>query len=192
MDTLLDYLPVILAGLSSLILFLNQKWRWNILAIAVIYVSVFWMVLQVWSPGLAVVKLIAGWMAGAILGSAMKEDTVSLAEENKVEQRFKLVIVMIMWIFSFSIMQRLSTKLPIPEALIWGGVLLIIMGILQISMSLQPIRIIFGLLVAFSGFEVLYAGVEQSLLVAGFLVIITLGIALIGVLFIQQEEGEIV
>jgi hypothetical protein len=191
-DTLLDYLPVILAGLSSLILFLNQKWRWNILAIAVIYVSVFWMVLQVWSPGLAVVKLIAGWMAGAILGSAMKEDTVSLAEENKVEQRFKLVIVMIMWIFSFSIMQRLSTKLPIPEALIWGGVLLIIMGILQISMSLQPIRIIFGLLVAFSGFEVLYAGVEQSLLVAGFLVIITLGIALIGVLFIQQEEGEIV
>jgi len=183
---------VILAGLSSLILFLNQKWRWNILAIAVIYVSVFWMVLQVWSPGLAVVKLIAGWMAGAILGSAMKEDTVSLAEENKVEQRFKLVIVMIMWIFSFSIMQRLSTKLPIPEALIWGGVLLIIMGILQISMSLQPIRIIFGLLVAFSGFEVLYAGVEQSLLVAGFLVIITLGIALIGVLFIQQEEGEIV
>lgn len=192
MDTLLDYLPVILAGLSSLILFLNQKWRWNILAIAVIYVSVFWMVLQVWSPGLAVVKLIAGWMAGAILGSAMKEDTVSLAEENKVEQRFKLVIVMIMWIFSFSIMQRLSTKLPIPEALIWGGVLLIIIGILQISMSLQPIRIIFGLLVAFSGFEVLYAGVEQSLLVAGFLVIITLGIALIGVLFIQQEEGEIV
>jgi hypothetical protein len=192
MDTVLDYLPVALAGLSSLILFINKKWRWNILAIALIYVSVFWMVLQVWSTGLAVIKLISGWMAGAILGSAVKEDSPLFVETSNVEQRFKLIIVLIIWIFSFSITQSIKTILPIPDTLIWGGVLLIIMGILQIGMSVRPIRIIFGLLTAFSGFEVLYAGVEQSLLVAGFLVIITLGIALIGVLFIQQEEGEIV
>lgn len=192
MNSLIDILPVLLAGLASLILFINKKWRWNILAIAVIYVSVFWMVLQVWSTGLAVVKLIAGWMAGAILGSAVKEDSELLVEDTKVEQRFKLVIVLIIWIFSFSIMQSIKVRLPIPDTLIWGGVLLIIMGILQIGLSVRPIRIIFGLLTAFSGFEVLYAGVEQSVLVAGFLVIITLGIALIGVLFIQQEEGEIV
>jgi hypothetical protein len=192
MNSLIDILPVLLAGLSSLILFIKKKWRWNILAMAAIYVSVFWMVLQVWPTGLAVVKLIAGWMAGAILGSAVKEDSELLVEDNKVEQRFKFVIVMIIWIFSFSIMQSLKIKLPIPDSLLWGGVLLIIMGILQIGMSTRPVRIIFGLLTAFSGFEVLYAGVEQSVLVAGFLVIITLGIALVGVLFIQQEEGEIV
>lgn len=192
MNSLLDILPVLLAGLSSLILFINKKWRWNILAMAAIYVSVFWMVLQVWSTGLAVVKLIAGWMAGAILGSAIKEDSELLVEDKNVEQRFKLVIVLIIWIFSFSIMQSIKIRLPIPDTLILGGVLLIIMGILQIGMSIRPIRIIFGLLTAFSGFEVLYAGVEQSVLVAGFLVIITLGIALVGVLFIEQEEGEIV
>ncbi|PKO11330.1 MAG: hypothetical protein CVU40_00900 [Chloroflexi bacterium HGW-Chloroflexi-2] len=192
MNSLIDILPVLLAGLSSLILFIKKKWRWNILAMAAIYVSVFWMVLQVWPTGLAVIKLIAGWMAGAILGSAVKEDSELLVEDNKVEQRFKFVIVMIIWIFSFSIMQSLKIKLPIPDSLLWGGVLLIIMGILQIGMSTRPVRIIFGLLTAFSGFEVLYAGVEQSVLVAGFLVIITLGIALVGVLFIQQEEGEIV
>jgi hypothetical protein len=139
-----------------------------------------------------VVKLIAGWMAGAILGSAVKDDSDLLVEDKKVEQRFKLVIVLIIWIFSFSIMQSIKQRLPIPDTLIWGGVLLIIMGVLQIGMSIRPIRIIFGLLIAFSGFEVLYAGVEQSVLVAGFLVMITLGIALVGVLFIQQEEGEIV
>lgn len=192
MSFLIDFLPVLLAGLSSLILFLNKKWRWNILAMAAIYVSVFWMVLQVWPIGLAVVKLIAGWMAGAILGSAVKEDSGLLVDDKKVEQRFKFVIVLIIWIFSFSIMQSIKIRLPIPDTLIWGGVLLIIMGILQIGMSIRPVRIIFGLLTAFSGFEVLYAGVEQSVLVAGFLVIITLGIALVGVLFIQQEEGEIV
>jgi|MTBAKSStandDraft_2_1061841.scaffolds.fasta_scaffold02637_12 hypothetical protein len=192
MNSLIDILPVLLAGLSSLILFINKNWRWNILAMAAIYVSVFWMVLQVWPIGLAVVKLIAGWMAGAILGSAVKEDSGLLVDDKKVEQRFKFVIVLIIWIFSFSILQSIKIRLPIPDPLIWGGVLLIIMGILQIGMSLRPIRIIFGLLTAFSGFEVLYAGVEQSVLVAGFLVIITLGIALVGVLFIQQEEGEIV
>lgn len=192
MSTLIDILPVLLAGLSSLILFINKKWRWNILAMAAIYVSVFWMVLQVWPTGLAVVKLIAGWMAGAILGSAVREDSNLLVEDKTAEQRFKLVIVFIIWIFSYSIMQSIKIRLPIPNTLIWGGVLLIITGILQIGMSIRPIRIIFGLLTAFSGFEVLYAGVEQSVLVAGFLVIITLGIALVGVLFIQQEEGEIV
>lgn len=192
MSSIIDILPVLLAGLSSLILFINKKWRWNILAMAAIYVSVFWMVLQVWPTGLAVVKLIAGWMAGAIIGSAVREDSKLLVDDKKAEQRFKLVIVLIIWIFSFSIMQSIKIRLPIPNTLIWGGVLLIITGILQIGMSIRPIRIIFGLLTAFSGFEVLYAGVEQSVLVAGFLVIITLGIALVGVLFIQQEEGEIV
>lgn len=192
MSSLIGILPVLLAGMSSLILFINKKWRWNILAMAAIYVSVFWMVLQVWPTGLAVVKLIAGWMAGAIIGSAVREDSKLLVDDKKAEQRFKLVIVLIIWIFSFSIMQSIKIRLPIPNTLIWGGVLLIITGILQIGMSIRPIRIIFGLLTAFSGFEVLYAGVEQSVLVAGFLVIITLGIALVGVLFIQQEEGEIV
>ena len=43
-----------------------------------------------------------------------------------------------------------------------------------------------------AGFEVLYAGVESSVLVAGLLSIITLGIALVGVLFVHHEEGEMV
>ncbi len=192
MNSLLDYFPVILAGFSSLFLFINKKWRWNILALAFIYVSVFWMVLQVWSLGLAVVKLIAGWMAGAILGSSVKEDIVVQLDESKLEQRFKIIIGVIIWIFSFSITQNIAKWLPIPDPLILGGVLLVIMGVLQIGMSIRPVRIIFGLLTTFSGFEVLYAGVEKSVLVAGFLVIITLGIALVGVLFIQQEEGEFI
>lgn len=192
MSILVEYIPVVLAGISSMFLFINKKWRWNILALALIYVSVFWMILQVWTLGLAVVKLITGWMAGAILGSSVKEDIVSLNSESRLEQRFKFLIVIIVWIFSYSITQSIKNWLPVPDSLILGGVLLVLIGILQIGLSIRPVRIIFGLLTTFSGFEVLYAGVEQSVLVAGFLVIITLGIALVGVLFIQQEEGEFV
>jgi hypothetical protein len=192
MNNVTDLLPVIFAAISSLILFTNKNWRWNILALAIQYVAVFWMVLQVWSLGLAVVKLIAGWMAGAILGSAGNDERIIIQKENKIEQRFKIIISIIIWIFIFSISQSIKPWLPIPDPLIIGGLILISIGILQIGMSVRPIRIIFGLLTSFSGFEVLYAGVENSVLVAGFLVVITLGIALVGVLFIQQQEGEIV
>ncbi|MDO9085449.1 MAG: hypothetical protein Q7U53_04485 [Anaerolineaceae bacterium] len=192
MDNLTDLLPVLLAGISSLILFTNKNWRWNILALAFQYVAVFWMVLQVWTLGLAVVKLIAGWMAGAILGSAVSDERINPENDNKLEQRFKIIISIIIWIIIFSVSQGIKLWLPIPDSIIIGGLILISIGILQVGMSVRPIRIIFGLLTAFSGFEVLYAGVEKSVLVAGFLVLITLGIALIGVLFIQQQEGELV
>ena len=192
MENIIFYLPAILAAFSSLFLFVSKKWRWNILALAVIYVSVFWMVLQVWPLGLAVVKLIAGWMAGAILGSSVKEDEDVSRSENITEQRFKIVIVVIIWIFAFSVTDNLLNWLPIPQTLMAGGFVLISTGILQIGMASNPIRVVFGLMTTMAGFEVLYAGVEDSVLVAGFLSIITLGIALVGVLFIHQEEGEMV
>ncbi len=192
MGNIIIYLPVVLAAVSSLLLFISKKWRWNILALAVIYVSVFWMVLQVWPLGLAVVKLIAGWMAGAILGSSVQEDENISRTENLIEQRFKIVIVIIIWIFAFSITDNLSNWLPIPQSLSVGGFILIATGLIQIGMASNPIRLVFGLMTTLAGFEVLYAGVENSVLVAGFLSIITLGIALVGVLFVHQEEGEMV
>ena len=186
------YFPVFLAAISSLLLFISRKWRWNILALAAIYVSVFWMVLQVWPIGLAVVKLIAGWMAGAILGSSVNEDERISRTENLVEQRFKIVIVVILWLFVFSITDNLSNWLPVSQSLMLGGFVLISTGILQIGMTSNPIRVVFGLMTTMAGFEVLYAGVESSVLVAGLLSVITLGIALVGVLFVHHEEGEMV
>jgi hypothetical protein len=191
MDNFLGYLPVLFVGATSILLFTSKKSRWNILALAFQYVAVFWMVLQVWPMGLAVVKLIAGWMAGAILGASLIEEKINI-RDTIFEQRFKIVLVAIVWIIIFSITPQIQTWLPIPESLIMGGVILIAVGILQFGITDNPIRVIFGLLTCFSGFEVLYAGVENSVLVAGFLVIITLGIALVGALFVQQAEGEIV
>lgn len=192
MEGFIQYLPAILAAISSLFLYVFKKWRWNILALGFIYISAFWMVLQLWPIGLAVVKLITGWMAAAILGSSVKEDLQTIGREEFFEQRFRFVLVILIWIFTFSITQQISEWLPVPNSIIWGGLILIFMGILQFGMSIRPIRVIFGLMTTLAGFEVLYAGVEKSVLVAGFQAMITLGIALVGVIFIQQEEGEII
>ena len=61
MDNLIDYIPVIFVGGTSLFILVSKNWRWNILALALQYVAVFWMVLQTWTLGLAVAKLIGGW-----------------------------------------------------------------------------------------------------------------------------------
>lgn len=189
---LLEILPVILVAFSSLYLFISKKWRLNVIVLAIQYVAVFWMILQVWTLGLAVVKLISGWMAGAILGSSLQLDHSAETSDSKSEKRFKIVLIVIIWIIVYSISPQLQKWLPISNNLILGAAILIATGILQFGISSNPVRVIFGLLTSFSGFEVIYAGIESSIMVAGFLAIITLGIALAGALFIQQQEGEIV
>ena len=62
------------------------------------------------------------------------------------------------------------------------------LGLLQIGLTSHPIRVIIGLLTIISGFEILYAVVEQSALVAGLLAGVTMGLALLGVYFLFQSS----
>ena len=63
--------------------------------------------------------------------------------------------------------------------LTWGGLLLIGMGLMQIALRSSLYRNALGLLTLFSGFEILYAAVESSTLVAGLLAAVNLGVALV-------------
>jgi hypothetical protein len=89
----------------------------------------------------------------------------------------------------FALIPGISLWIPISNQLLIGSFLLIVIGLLQLSMTIQSYRIIFGLLTVLSGFEIVYAGLEDSVLVAGFLSIITLGIAFIGV-FVSHKKNE--
>ena len=66
-------------------------------------------------------------------------------------------------------------------------------GVLHLGLTNHPFRIAVGLLTMISGFEVLYAAVESSALVAGLLAVINLGIALAGVYLLvvpsMQEDA---
>lgn len=63
---------------------------------------------------------------------------------------------------------------------VWGTLLLGGIGLLQLGFTSRPLRTVLGLLTTFSGFEILYAVLESSLLVAGLLSGITLALALAG------------
>jgi len=192
MQEMITYIPLLLVAGASLILFLNINWRWNVLALSLQYVGVFWMVLSLWPVGLAAVKLVSGWMAGAIIGSTISDDSISKNTSDsspKEEIRFRIVLWLVILLVIIALIPGISFWIPIPNQLLIGSFLLISIGLLQLSMTIQSYRIIFGLLTVLSGFEIVYAGLEDSVLVAGFLSIITLGIAFIGV-FVSHKKNE--
>lgn len=196
MRELITYLPIGLLALASLVLFLNLNWRLNIVALSLQYVGVFWLVLTVWPTGLAAVKLVTGWMAGAIIGSSIsteEEAQNSLSFSSIQEIRFRSVIWIISIIVVWVLLPDIAIWLPISSPVLLGGSLLIVIGLLHISMTSRVFQIIFGLLTVFSGFELFYSALEKSVLVAGFLALITMGLAFIGayLLHLQNEEKSI-
>jgi hypothetical protein len=60
-----------LISITTLFLLLSVDWRLSIICLALQYVGVFLIVALSWPLSLAVVKLVAGWMAGAVLGMAL-------------------------------------------------------------------------------------------------------------------------
>ena len=71
-----------------------------------------------------------------------------------------------------------------------GGLFLIGMGVLQLGLRADFFRVSIGLLTLFCGFEILYAAVEASILVAGLLASVNLGIALVGSYFLLAPTLE--
>lgn len=184
----LAYPAVILVTFTSLMLLIHADWRWIALTLAVQYVGVFLLVFSGWPFELAVLKIVAGWMASAVLGfsifEAVKTDPLVWQSTEKFSpsgRLFRLLAAGLVFIMIFSISPKLVdwiNNIELIQAV--GASTLIGMGLLHLGLTAQPFRVIIGLLTFLSGFEILIAAVEVSALVAGLLTIVTLGLALIG------------
>jgi hypothetical protein len=91
----------------------------------------------------------------------------------------------------FSVAPQVGKWLPIDNlVVIESGFALMGIGLLQLGMTANPFRASLGLLTVLAGFETLYAAVESSLLVAGLLAAINLGVALAGAYLLAIAPGE--
>lgn len=186
---------VIVLAITTLLLLLSQNWRVSIFALALQYLAVFTLTMLVWPLGLSAVKLIAGWMAGAILGSSQPgTHLIDIARIRSSAFLFRFFVAMLVWILVFSLTSLVVGWIPLPPALVTGAMLLIGMGLVHLGMTTRPLRVLLGLLTTLSGFELLYGAVESSILVAGLLAVVTLGLAFIGsylfeILSENQEAG---
>lgn len=187
----LSMLAVIVLVMSSLFLLLSQNWRWSIMALAVQYLAVFALVIQVWPFGLAAVKLVAGWMAGAVLGASQPAaELVEDPQSSGSAFTFRFLVAVLVWILAFTTTPVIVALVPLPSSLVMGAIILIGMGLVHLGMTTRPLRVLLGLLTTLSGFELIYAAVENSVLVAGLLAVVTLGLALVGAYLLDTLSGE--
>lgn len=184
-------IAVVMVGAAGAMLLLARSWRFRIAGLAIQYIGTFWLVALSWPLGLAVIKLVVGWMAAAILGLSGVNFLTRRARRWPTEWLF-WGLALLLVIFSVSTLApRLETWFPRGHpAQIWGSLLLIGIGLLNLGASSLGLRVIVSLLTVLSGFEILYAVVERSTLVAGLLSIVTLGIALAGSYLLNNTPPE--
>jgi hypothetical protein len=191
MEPALSWIPLVLLIASSLTLLVSQNWRWSIIALTVLYLGMFWMISWQWSLGLAAVKLVTGWMSGAVLGVSQPGTALEETGQARLPGRgFKVVTASLVWVLAFAIAPSLQNFFPGGTNYVLGAIILIGMGLLQLGMSHRPLRVILGLFTVLSGFELLYAAVENSVLVAGLISGVNLGLALAGAYLLVNPEEE--
>jgi hypothetical protein len=184
---------VLLLIFSSLFLLLGRSWRWMVLILTVQYLGVFLLITVNWPLPMAAVKLIAGWMSAALLGLGMHYSPEMWREVyfSPSGRFFRLLAAGLVGMVLFSVVPQVNVLLPaVPQYNSWGSLVLVGMGLLQIGLSAQPFRVVVGLLSVLSGFEIVYASVESSALVAGMLAGVHLGLALAGAYLLMAPALE--
>ncbi len=189
---ILNWLTAILLLATSVSLLLNRDWRWSLGLLAIQYIGAFWLVQTSWPIMAATAKLVTGWMACAALGmTLLNTPPDSQAEKTWMEGRlFRWFTAGLTAVIAFALAARGSEWLGIQLPVVWGGLLLITTGLVHVSITTQPLRVIIGLLTVLSGFEIIYAAVESSALVAAALAVVTLGLALAGAYMLVNPASE--
>ena len=189
--SLLAYLGLALIMAVSMLLLIGQNHRVSMLLLAVQYLAVFLLIFQVWPLGLAAIKMIVGWMGVAILAATIFQKNDFPDSDSGISSRlFRLLLGVLVWVLFFIIAPSFARWLPVPNVFLWSGGILLGVGLLQLGTSGSPLRVIIGLLTVISGFEILYAAVENSTLVTVLLAVVTLGLALVGTYMLNSTKTE--
>lgn len=190
---------VVLTAIYNLI---SSDWRRMIGAVAIQYVGIFVLVLNHLPFSLALIKLIEGWMAGAIVGATLStlSDSRLLVDDNlysgqRVENTlsvkiFRSISAMMMAIVVYPAgryLVEIFSGLSAIQA--FAGLSLLSIGLLIICFRPSLFAIFVGLLTSLGGFEVIYAALEPSVLINGLLSAVSLGLGIVisYLIFIRKE-----
>jgi hypothetical protein len=184
MTITIAWIAVIVVVITSTGLLLARDWRWSIILLATQFLGMFVLTLQHWPLGMASVKVVAGWMSAAILGMTRS----GLTDEDSAEEAprlggrvFRLFAAGVVILIVAAVTPGVDTIMADAGFPVTNGSLLLVgMGLLHLGISTRILRVTIGLMTVLSGFEIIYAAVEGSVLVAALLAVINLGLALVG------------
>lgn len=172
-------------------LLLTNNWRVFLLALAAQYFGVFILVAGYWDLGLAAVKLVVGWMTVAILGASEPGDLYRLPfSSSRAGLIFRFLTILVVGLLVNAFSESFADWLLIDNVVAVSGLLLFVGGILQIGFSGSILRRTVGVLSVLSGFEIVFSPLTDSVLLAGLIALIHLGIGLAETYWINLEEAE--
>lgn len=199
MSPAFSWVVITLVILTSVGILLARDWRWLVIYLSAQYVGVFILTLQHWPLGMATIKVIAGWMSAAILGMTRS----NIGEDNKDENKsilpqgrfFRLIAAGIIGMIALTSAPSVDTMMADAGMAVSAGSLLLIgMGLLHLGITDEIMRVTIGLMTVLAGFEIIYAAVENSILVAAMLAVINLGLAMVGsylMIAANAQESEL-
>jgi len=194
MQTIIAWAAVVLVSITATGLLLTRDWRWSLGLLGAQYVGTAALAAQHWPLGMAAAKLVAGWIATAALGmtiTGMPAAPASGPASWPQGRVFRALMAGMVFILAAVLTPRIQDVISgVGAAVIAGTIVLIGIGWLQLGSSDQVRRIIIGLLTVLAGFEAFYAAVEGSILVAGMLAVITLGLGLIGAYLLTASQAQ--
>ncbi len=194
-------LGVVLVLSASLVNLIAQDWRKRVMVLAFQATGVFLLCLQSLSLSLALVR--EGWMAAAILGTAMASYTSNLRKSTAPLESVPALVVNPLSAVAF----RLATAVLLGTFVLSGAPFLMSLfngirvyqtiallglagiGLLMISFRTSTFSISIGLITFLNGFEILLAVIEPSVMLSGLMAGMVLGIAFVCA-YLLYIEGE--
>ena len=194
MQEIIAWAAVLLVSITATGLLLTRDWRWSLGLLGAQYVGTAALAAQHWPLGMAAAKLVAGWIATAALGmtiTGMPSPSASGSASWPQGRVFRMLMAGMVFILAAVLTPRIQDVIAgVGAPVIAGTIVLIGLGWLQLGSSDQVSRIIIGLLTVLAGFEAFYAAVEGSILVAGMLAVITLGLGLVGAYLLSASQAQ--
>jgi hypothetical protein len=190
-----SWFVVLLILATSGTLLIQRDWRLQLGALALQYLAALWLVTRHLPLAMGSAKLVTGWMVVAALGmTRLGLSTIAEEEGRSFSLRghwFPVVLVGIVAIATAGATPRIEAVIPgLGLQVIAGSLLLIGSGLIQLSITSDILRVIIGLLSMLAGFEIIYAGVESSILVAGLLAVTNLGLGLVGCYLLLADSSQ--
>jgi hypothetical protein len=192
--TLIAWIVAGLLLVTSVGILVSRDWRLGLGFLGLQYLGVFWLTSQHWPISMAAIKLVTGWMAIATLGitrlniKESDEESEQILPEGRLFRMFTAGIVTVIIVTAAPTVEDIIPGIGMP--VISGSLILMGLGMLHLGMTVQPFRVILGLLTVLAGFEALYAALESSILVAAMLSTVNLGLALVGAYLLSARMPE--
>lgn len=178
---IINTLLIAISILATGAIILMEDWRYRLALVAIIELIGFILIVQIWPIALASVKLISGWMGIALLATTFSFSAPGMAPSSPVASRvFRLMLITFGWLLVLVSAERFNQWLPIAYTNLFIGLVFFISGMIYLSLRMNPIDTVLGLLIFFVGFDVIYSSLEGSALITGIFGIIIISICLTG------------